>query len=152
MATEWNWEALPKSLAVYLWNSGSCNGCDSEFFALSGPRYDLERLGIQRVDSPYHADVLVVSGPVIASEVGMLRQIHSQMADPKIVIAIGACAVSGGIFRSSRCLAGPLDAVLPVDVYVQGCPPRPEALIEGFTRAVIDLEGRRKLLEGRSLS
>ncbi len=109
MATEWNWEALPKSLAVYLWNSGSCNGCDSEFFALSGPRYDLERLGIQRVDSPYHADVLVVSGSVIASEVERLCQIHSQMAEP-------------------------------------------EALIEGFTRAVIDLEGRRKLLEGRSLS
>ena len=146
---ERSWEALPKSLWAYHWSGGLCNGCDGEVFASFGPRYDLERLGLRLVESPRQADLLLVTGRVFSSQAEELRRAYDLMAEPKVVMALGVCSVSGGIFQGS-CDGGPLDALLPVDVYVLGCPPRPEALIEGLTRVVLELEGRAALAERRS--
>ncbi|QTX31324.1 NADH-quinone oxidoreductase subunit NuoB [Aminithiophilus ramosus] len=146
---ERSWEALSKSLWIYHWNSGSCNGCDGEWLSSFGPRYDLERLGVRCVESPRQADLLLVTGAVCSCQVDLLRRTYAMMAEPRLVMAFGVCAVSGGIFRDSPVGCGPLDAILPVDVYVLGCPPRPEALVEGLTRVVLEVERRCALSERR---
>jgi membrane-bound hydrogenase subunit mbhJ len=133
-------DGLTKALSIFRYNAGSCNGCDGECLSLWGPRYDLERLGFRRALSPRHADILLVTGVVTQRVCKDLRRLYDGMALPKGVVAVGACAVSGGLFRRSSCFAGPLDTLLPVDVYVPGCPPRPEALIEGLTRMILDWE------------
>ena len=112
--------ALKRALWVYLFNSGSCNGCDIENVALITPRYDAERFGIKVVGSPRHADVLFVTGPVTKKLAPRLRLVYEQMPEPRLVVAVGACAVSGGVFYDSYTLCGPADQVLPVDVYVPG--------------------------------
>ena len=133
-------DILPKSIWVFHCNSGSCNGCDIEIGATITPRYDIERFGMKLVGTPRHADALLVTGPVTKYMTGRLRRIYAQMPDPKVVIAIGNCACSGDVFYKSYNLDGPVDNIIPVDVYVHGCPPRPEAIIEGAAKAVLKLE------------
>lgn len=132
--------AVRRALWAFLCNAGSCNGCDIENVAMVTPRYDVERLGIKVVGSPRHADALIVTGPVTRKMAHRVLRVYDQMPEPKVVIAVGACAVSGGVFYESYTLEGPLDRVLPVDVYVPGCPPRPEAIIHGVALALAKLE------------
>ncbi len=133
-------DILTKSIWVFHCNSGSCNGCDIEIVATITPRYDIERFGMKLVGTPRHADALLVTGPVTKYMTGRLRRIYAQMPDPKVVIAIGNCACSGDVFYKSYSLDGPVDNIIPVDVYVHGCPPRPEAIIEGAAKAILKLE------------
>lgn len=132
--------ALNKSLWVFHFNAGSCNGCDIEIVATITPRYDPERFGIKLVGSPRHADVLLVTGPVTKQMEARLKRVYAQMPSPKVVMAIGTCAQSGGVFSDSYNLAGPVDQIIPVDVYVPGCAPRPEAIINGVVTAIAKLE------------
>jgi NADH-quinone oxidoreductase B subunit len=123
-------------------NSGSCNGCDIEILATLTPRYDAERFGVRLQGSPRHANILICTGPVTRQARERLLRIYEQMPSPKYVIAIGACAISGGVFAGCYNVIGHIDEVLPVDVYVPGCPPRPEAIIDGL---IVLLEKIKKL-------
>ncbi len=112
----------------------SCNGCSIEILAALTPKYDLERFGVVSKGSPRHADILVVEGPVNAKMKERLLAIYQQMPDPKRVIAFGACPITKGVFYDCYNVAGPLDKIIPVDVHVPGCPPRPEALIDAIKK------------------
>lgn len=115
-------------------NSGSCNGCDIEILATLTPRYDAERFGVKLQGSPRHADVLICTGPVTRQARDRLLRVYEQMPHPKFVIAVGSCALSGGAFQGCYNVVGQVDAVIPVDVYVPGCPPKPEAIIDGVVK------------------
>lgn len=134
------WARLNSPWAVHF-NSGSCNGCDIEILATITPRYDVERLGIKLQGSPRHADVLVVTGSVSLQAAERLRRSYEQMPEPKFVVAIGSCALSGGVFQGCYNVVGQVDKIIPVDVYVPGCPPRPEAIIYGMTQLLAKLKG-----------
>jgi len=134
---------LDRSLWVFHLNTGSCNGCDIEIVALLTPRYDVERFGIKLVGSPKHADVLLVTGPVNRKMLPRLKLIYEQTPDPKAVIVVGTCGSSGGVFYDSYNVVGPVDKHIPVDVYVPGCPIRPEAIINGVLKAWLKLERLR---------
>ncbi|QNU65281.1 NADH-quinone oxidoreductase subunit NuoB [Ruminiclostridium herbifermentans] len=125
-----------KSLNIREVDAGSCNGCDYELNALGSPYNDLERLGIQFVASPRHADMLMVTGCVTRNMEEALIKTYNATPSPKLVIAVGACACSGGIFKNSYAGRNGVDCVLPVDVYIPGCPPRPQALIYGILKAI----------------
>src|ERR1019366_8708943 len=127
---------LRRSLAIREVDAGSCNGCELEIVALNNPVYDLERFGIQFVASPRHADMLLVTGPVTRNMELALWKTYQAMPEPKIVVAVGACGISGGIFGKNYASLGGVDNVLPVDVYIPGCPPRPQALLHGILLAV----------------
>jgi len=120
-------------------NSGSCNGCDIEILATLAPRYDLERLGVKLKGSPRHADVLVCTGPVTRQARDRLLRIYEQMHEPKFVVAVGSCALSGGVFQDCYNVLGGIDQVLPVSAYVPGCPARPEAIIDGVVKLLTSL-------------
>jgi len=135
---------LERSLWVFHLNTGSCNGCDIEIMAGLTPRYDLERFGIKLVGSPRHADVLLVTGPVTHKMADRVKRVYEQTPDPKAVIVVGTCGTSGGVFYDSYNLLGPVDKIIPVDVYVPGCPARPEAIINGVLQAWIKLEKLRE--------
>jgi membrane-bound hydrogenase subunit mbhJ len=137
-------DILPKSLWVTTCNSGSCNGCDIEIVATISPRYDIERFGMKLVGTPRHADVLIVTGPVTRYMRDRLLRIYNQIPDPKAVVVVGNCGASGDVFYKSYNLDGPVDRIIPVDVYVHGCPPRPEAIIEGVAKAVLKLESLKE--------
>lgn len=132
--------SLKRSLWVFHMNTGSCNGCDIEIIAALTPRYDAERFGIKLVGSPRHADVLLITGPVTRQMKDKVLRVYNQTPDPKVVMVVGTCGISGGVFYESYNLLGPVDKFIPVDVYVQGCPPRPEAIIEGVSKAWAKLE------------
>ncbi|RLF47550.1 MAG: hydrogenase [Thermoplasmata archaeon] len=132
--------AFKRALWAFHVNTGSCNGCDIEIIAALTPRYDAERFGIKLVGSPRHADVLLVTGPVTRQMAPALKRIYEQMADPKAVIVVGNCGISGGVFHESYNLVGPVDNIIPVDVYVPGCAARPEAIIYGVVKAWEKLE------------
>ena len=136
-------KVFDKSLWVFHVNTGSCNGCDIEILAALTPRYDAERFGVHLVGTPRHADVLLVTGPVTRDMEEKLKRIYEQTPAPKVVIAVGTCGVSGGVFYESYNLVGPIDHVIPVDIYVPGCPPRPEAIIDAFVKAWLKLEKLR---------
>jgi NADH-quinone oxidoreductase B subunit len=123
-------------------NTGGCNGCDIEVLAVLTPRYDLERFGCLLKGSPRHADVMVVTGPVTRQVRDRLIRVYEQMPEPKFVVAVGACACSGGVFRGCYNVYPGLDAVLPVDAYIPGCPPKPEAIINGVVALLAKLGGR----------
>lgn len=125
---------------VIHFNSGSCNGCDIEILATLTPRYDLERFGIQLRGSPRHADILLCTGPVSLQARDRLRRIYEQMPEPKFVVAIGSCALSGGAFRGCYNVLDGIDQVIPVDAYIPGCPPRPEAIIDGVVKLLSSLQ------------
>ncbi len=121
-------------------NTGACNGCDIEVLATLTPHYDPERFGIKLAPSIRHGDILVVTGGVTKKAAERLRRLYNQMAEPKFVVAVGACACDGGIFKGSYSIVGGVDKVVPVDVYIPGCPPRPEAILHGIVVLLKKLE------------
>ena len=125
-----------KSPWVVHFDCGSCNGCDIEVLACLTPVFDVERFGIINVGNPKHADVLLVTGTVNPRNAEVLKNIYAQMPDPKAVIAIGACACSGGVFRDCYNVLGGVDKVIPVDVYAPGCACRPESIIDAVVLAL----------------
>jgi Ni,Fe-hydrogenase III small subunit len=134
---------LGRSLHLRHLDSGSCNACDWELTALLNPVYDVRRLGIDFVASPRHADGVIVTGPVTRNLETAVRRTYEAVPEPRVVIAVGACAASGGIAPRSYASAGGVGEVLPVDVFIPGCPPRPEAIIFGILLAVGRLDKRR---------
>ena len=139
---------LGRSLHLRHLDAGSCNACDWELAALLNPIYDVRRLGIDFVASPRHADGVIVTGPVTRNLETAVRRTVEAIPDPRIVIAVGACATSGGIVGEGYASAGGVDRVLTVDVYIPGCPPRPEAILFGILLAVGRLDGRRPSRDG----
>lgn len=127
---------LGRSLAIREVDAGSCNGCELEIHALNNPIYDIERFGIHFVASPRHADMLLVTGPVTRNMEVALKKTYLATPDPKLVVAVGACGISGGIFGKNYASLGGVDQVIPVDVYIPGCPPRPQALLQGILLAI----------------
>ncbi len=124
---------------VLHFNSGSCNGCDIEILAVLTPRYDMERMGVRLEASPRHADVLLCTGPVTRQARDRLVRIYAQMHEPKFVVAIGSCALSGGIFRGCYNVMNGIGEIIPVNAYIPGCPPRPEAIIDGVVKLLNSL-------------
>jgi Ni,Fe-hydrogenase III small subunit len=120
---------LGRSLSIRQVDAGSCNGCELEIHALNNAFYDLERFGLRFVASPRHADVLMVTGPVTKNMREALERTYNATPDPKWVVAIGNCAVDGGIFSGSYAVVGGVSAVVPVDLHIRGCPPRPMQLL-----------------------
>ena len=135
------WARLNSIWAVHF-NSGSCNGCDIEILATLTPRYDVERFGIKLEGSPRHADVLIVTGPVTRQSRERLLRTYQQMPEPKFVVSVGSCSISGGVFQGCYNVGGSTDEVIPVDVYIPGCPPRPEAIVDGIIQLLSSLKDR----------
>ena len=129
-------KVLGRSLAIREVDAGSCNGCELEIIALNNPVHDIERFGIHFVASPRHADMLLVTGPVTRNMELALRKTYAATPHPKVVVAVGACGISGGIFGKNYACVGATNEVVPVDVYIPGCPPRPQALLHGILLAV----------------
>lgn len=129
-------KCFKKSIWVYHTNAGSCNGCDIEVLDVLTPYYDAERFGIKLIGTPRHADALVVAGPVTRQVRSRLLRLYEAVPEPKLVIAIGACAVGGGIWHDSYSVLGGVDKVLKVDMHIPGCPPRPEAIVHGIAVAL----------------
>ena len=136
--------ARRKSAWLFHFNAGACNGCDIELVACLTPRYDVEQLGIRLEGSPRHADILCVTGPVTRTTREALATIHAQIPDPKVVVAIGSCPASGNVFAGSPMIDGPLDRIIPVDLYIPGCPPRPGAVVQGIAEAIELLVARKE--------
>ena len=134
--------ARKKSPWALHFNTGSCNGCDVEIVAAFTPKFDLERFGIIQKGSPRHADILVATGPVVKQTKNRLIRIYEQMPNPKCVVAVGTCAISGAPFMGSDNICGGIDKVIPVAVYISGCPPKPEAIINGLSKAIKKEEAR----------
>ncbi len=121
-------------------NTGACNGCDIEVLAALTPFYDVERFGIKLAPSIRHGDILVVTGAVTKKAGERLKRLYEQMPSPKFVIAVGTCACTGGVFAKSYSVYAGADKVVPVDMYIPGCPPRPEAIIDGIAKLLKKLE------------
>jgi len=134
-------QPLGRSLALLHVDAGSCGGCEVELRALQRAVYDLPRFGVRFVSSPRHADVLLVTGPVTRNLVDALEQAHAAMPDPKLVVAVGDCAVDGGVFKGSYAVAGGVGTTLPVDLLISGCPPTPERIVAGL-RALQEANAR----------
>lgn len=137
-----------RSLHIRHLDSGSCNGCDWELTALLNPVYDIQRLGIDFVASPRHADLLLVTGVMTRNLEEAARLTYEAMPEPRLVVAVGACAIGGGVFSQTYASAGGIQRVLPVDVFVPGCPPRPEAIIH----ALLTATGRKSACQPGSIS
>jgi len=135
---------MPKSPWLVHYDASSCNGCDIEVLACLTPLYDVERFGVLNIGNPKHADIFVVTGSVNEQNKTVIRNIYDQMPEPKVVIAVGVCATSGGIFRECYNVQGGVDKVIPVDVYVPGCAARPEAIIDGVVQGLGVLEEKYK--------
>lgn len=133
------WARINSPWAIHF-NSGSCNGCDIEILATLTPRYDLERFGVKLQGSPRHADVLICTGPVTRQAKDRLLRIYEQMPEPKFVVAVGSCGLSGGAFRDCYNVVGNIAEVIPVHAFVPGCPPRPEAIIYGVVALLTSLK------------
>ncbi len=136
-------QPLGRGLAVLHIDAGSCGGCELELRTLTRAVYDLQRLGVRFVGSPRHADALLVTGPVTRNLVDALEQAHAAMPDPKLVVAVGDCAVDGGVFKGSYAIAGGVGSTLPVDLLISGCPPAPERIMAGL-RALLEANARSK--------
>ncbi|NLI93338.1 MAG: NADH-quinone oxidoreductase subunit NuoB [Peptococcaceae bacterium] len=128
---------VQKSPWIYRINAGSCNGCDVEMAtAALIPRYDVERLGCKYCGSPKHADIVLISGPVTEVVKDKVLRVFNEIPYPKVVVAVGICPISGGVFRDSYAARNTLDSLIQVDVNVPGCPPRPQAIIDGIAKAL----------------
>jgi len=127
------WSRIRSPWVLHL-NSGACNACDIEILAALTPRFDVERFGILLKATPRHADVIIASGPVTRQMKDRIIRIYEQVPDPKFVIAVGACAMSGCVYRGAYNSLGGIDQVLPVNMYVPGCPARPDAIIDGVVK------------------
>ena len=132
--------ARTKSPWLLHFNSGGCAGCDIEVVAALNPRFDIERFGMLLKGSPRHSDILVLTGPITFQIKDRLKRIYNQMPEPKFVIAIGSCPISGGVYRGCYNVHEGADKVVPVDVYVPGCPPKPEAIIDGIIKVLKNYE------------
>lgn len=135
-----NWGRL-KSPWLLHFNTGACNACDIEIIAALTPRYDIERFGILLKGTPRHADILVCSGPVTRQVEDRLKRIYCQILEPKFVIAVGTCACTGGVFNGLYNVKGGIDKVLPVSLYIPGCPASPKAIIDGVVKLLNSLKG-----------
>jgi Ni,Fe-hydrogenase III small subunit/N-acetylglutamate synthase-like GNAT family acetyltransferase len=135
-----------KSPWVIHYDASSCNGCDIETLACLTPRYDVERLGVVNTGNPKHADIFLVTGAVNEQSRDVICNIYHQLPEPKVVVAVGICAATGGIFQECYNIMGGVDTVIPVDVYVPGCAARPEAIIDGLVRAVTVLEEKHRTM------
>jgi Ni,Fe-hydrogenase III small subunit len=129
-------KVLGRSLHIREVDAGSCNGCELEIGGLNSPVYDIERFGIHFVASPRHADMLLVTGPVSRNMELALRKTYAATPEPRLVVAVGACGCSGGIFGQNYASLGGVDKVIPVDMYIPGCPPNPHALLHGILTAI----------------
>lgn len=134
---------VTKSPWVVHYDGSSCNGCDIEVLACLTPMYDVERFGIINCGNPKHADVFLVTGSVNEQNKGIVKQIYDQMPEPKVVVAVGICACSGGIFKDCYNVMGGVDQVIPVDAYVPGCAARPEAIIDAVVKGLGVLQAKR---------
>ncbi|MCW3993799.1 MAG: NADH-quinone oxidoreductase subunit B family protein [Candidatus Bathyarchaeota archaeon] len=141
--------ARTKSPWIIHFNTGGCNGCDIELVAALTPRFDLERFGILLEGSPRHADILVVTGPVTLQVKDRLVRIYEQMPEPKHVMAIGTCAISGAPFKDCYNVYGGIDTVLPVNAYVPGCPSKPEAIIDGIAKLIQKIKESERRGKGK---
>ncbi|MGB9835319.1 MAG: NADH-quinone oxidoreductase subunit B family protein [Candidatus Saccharicenans sp.] len=134
------WSRLKSPWILHL-NTGACNACDIEVVAALTPRFDVERFGILLKATPRHADVIICTGPATRQMKDRLIRIYEQTPDPKFVIAVGACAMSGCVYRGAYNVIGGIDQVIPVDVYVPGCPVRPDAVIDGVVKLLNKIKG-----------
>ena len=132
-----------RALAIRHVDAGSCNGCEVEISGLPGPVYDMERFGFHFVASPRHADLLLVTGPVTRNMAVALRKTWEATPDPKLVVAVGECARTCGVFAGSYAVVGPVDTVIPVDVHVDGCPPEPADILHGILQALGRADARK---------
>jgi Ni,Fe-hydrogenase III small subunit len=133
---------LGRALAIRQVDAGSCNGCELEISGLTSPVYDIERFGIHFVASPRHADLLLVTGPVTRNMEVPLLKTYEATPDPKLVVAVGDCARTCGVFRGSYAVAGSVDQIIPVDAFVAGCPPEPADILRGILAALDRLSTR----------
>lgn len=140
---------MKKSPWIIHYDASSCNGCDIEVLACLTPMYDLERFGIINTGNPKHADIFLVTGGVNEQNRAVIKNIYDQMPEPKIVIALGICATSGGVFRECYNIIGGIDKVIPVDVYLPGCPVRPEQIIDSVVKGLGILEEKQRQLAAR---
>jgi len=127
---------IRRALNIRQVDAGSCNGCEAEIGALTNPYFDLERFGIHFVASPKHADMLLVTGPVTCNMAEALKRTYEATPSPRLVVAVGTCGCSGGIFAGSYAVSGAVDEVIPVDAYIPGCPPTPAMLLTGILRVL----------------
>ena len=138
---------VSKSPWLLHYDASSCNGCDIEVLDCLTPKYDIERYGIIKVGDPFQADILLITGGVNSQTESVVKQLYSQMAEPKVVVAVGICACTGGVFKECYNISGGIDTVVPVDVYVPGCAARPEAIIDGVVRALSILDEKREAMK-----
>lgn len=127
---------VAKSPWIMHYDASSCNGCDIEVLACLTPVYDAERFGVINCGDPFQADILLITGGVNTQNAPIVKQLYDQMAEPKVVCAIGVCACTGGIFKECYNILGGVDTVIPVDVYIPGCAARPQAILDGVVKAV----------------
>ncbi|HAY61146.1 MAG: NADH-quinone oxidoreductase subunit NuoB [Acidaminococcaceae bacterium] len=136
-----------KSPWLIHYDGSSCNGCDIEVLACLTPLFDVERFGIVNTGNPKQADIFLVTGGVNAQNLPVVRQIYDEMAEPKVVVAVGTCACSGGVFRECYNMMGGMDKAIPVDVFVPGCAARPEAIIDGVVKGLALLDEKHRNLK-----
>ena len=132
-----------KSPWIIHFNTGACNACDIEIIAALTPRFDLERLGVQLKGTPRHCDIMACSGPVTHQVKDRLVRIYEQVPEPKIVVAVGSCATSGGVFNGLYNVMGGIDQAIPVNAYIPGCPASPQAIIDGFVKLIKSLKEKK---------
>ena len=138
---------VTKSPWIIHYDGSSCNGCDIEVLACLTPMYDVERFGIINTGNPKHADIFLVTGSVKEQNKDVVKQIYEQMPEPKVVVAVGICACSAGVFAECYNVQGGVDQVIPVDVYVPGCAARPEAIIDGVVKGLGVLAEKREAMK-----
>ena len=138
-----------KSPWILHYDGTSCNGCDIEVLACLTPLYDVERFGVVNTGNPKHADIFLITGSVNEQNIPVVKQLYDSMPEPKVVVAVGICAATGGIFAECYNVSGGVDKVIPVDVYVPGCAARPEAIIDGVVKAIGILNERQNQLNER---
>ncbi|MCR5676928.1 MAG: NADH-quinone oxidoreductase subunit NuoB [Agathobacter sp.] len=135
---------IEKSPWLLHYDGSSCNGCDIEVLACTTPVYDVERFGVINTGNPMHADIFLVTGGINSQNAEVVKQIYNQMPNPKVVLAVGTCACTGGVFKECYNILGGVDTVIPVDIYVPGCAARPESIIDGVVQAVALYKEKQK--------